>query len=88
MKAEEFAQGTIRMYRDYDDTTPYVTRTFDGTGTFKAQSVNAPERRGALDGWGNRVHAVMFEFETDELPFQINEFTLFYSGGVDVRGER
>lgn len=78
--------GTIRMFRDYDEDTPYITRTFPGGPA--AAAIDADERRVAIDGWGNRVHAVMFEFEFESVPFQVNQFTLFYTGGEDIRGHR
>ena len=88
VKANTGTTGIVRMYRDYDDTTPYITHTFDPGDIVWPLSVSSEERRIAIDGWGNRVHAVMFEFEFSEPPFQINEFTVFYTGGIDVRGER
>jgi len=65
---------------------PMVERTFIG-GPSPA-SLNASERRVALDGWGTKLHAVAFEFETDNWPFQLNDMTVFYTGGVDLRGDR
>ena len=65
---------------------PVAERSFSG-GPSPA-SLNASERRVALDGWGDRVHAVAFEFETNNWPFQLNDLTVFYTGGVDLRGER
>lgn len=87
LKADEGISGTVRMYRDFDGETPYKVRSFVG-GAAQGASVNAPERRVSLDGWGNKVHSVMFEFETADSPFQINQFTMFFTGGIDVRGER
>jgi hypothetical protein len=86
VKSNVGSTGTIRMYRDYNDVTPYIVRTFEGGPD--PRSLEADERRVTIDGWGNRVHAVMFEFEYDEPPFQINEFSVLYTGGIDIRGRR
>jgi len=77
---------TLRMYADYDLNAPVVERTF--VGGVNPTSLDVVEQRVALDGWGDRVHAVAFEFETDGWPFQLNDLTVFYTGGVDLRGER
>jgi len=86
VKGEVTTGVTVRMYADYNLDAPVAERSFSG-GPSPA-SLNASERRVALDGWGDRVHAVAFEFETNNWPFQLNDLTVFYTGGVDLRGER
>jgi len=86
VKGEVTTGVTLRMYADFNAVTPMVERSFDG-GPAPA-SLDASERRVALDGWGTRLHAVAFEFETDDWPFQLNDLTVFYTGGTDLRGER
>ncbi len=89
LKADVGVDAVVNMYRDYDETTIYKTRTFQGGSVpYPAAPLNDEERVVALDGWGNRVHAVQFEVLTSETPFQINDMTVFYTGGVDLRGER
>lgn len=88
VKANVPTNVTVRMFGDHDETTPLVTRTFVGGAGPRVQAIESDERRVTLDGWGPRVHAVMFEFETDDFPFQLNEMSVFYTGGQDVRGER
>lgn len=88
VKAQDDVDATINMYRDFDGVTVYKTRDFVGGGTPYAGASSDEERVIALDGWNNRVHAVQFEITTVETPFQLNDLTVFYTGGVDVRGER
>ena len=88
VKATDTVSFTVRMYRDFEGDTPYVTRTFQGGPVSYGASITDDERIIASDGWGNRLHAVQFEIETNDAPFQLNDMTVFYTGGVDVRGER
>ena len=88
VKATDTVSFTVRMYRDFEGDTPYVTRTFQGGPVSYGAAITDDERIIASDGWGNRLHAVQFEVETNDAPFQLNDMTVFYTGGVDVRGER
>ncbi len=88
IKADTGVDTTIRMYRDFDELTVYQSKVFTGGAVPYQNPVSKEERVVALDGWGNRVHAVQFEIETNEAPFQMNDMTVFYTGGVDIRGER
>ncbi len=78
---------TLNMYRDYDEETVYIARTFQG-GPIPYAATSFDERVIALDGFGDRLHAIQFEFVTSDAPFALNEMAIFYTGGLDVRGER
>jgi len=88
VKATATTDFTVRMFRDFDGTVTYVERTFTGGPVPYIAAVTDEERVIASDGWGNRLHAIQFEIETNDAPFQLNDMTVFYTGGVDVRGER
>jgi hypothetical protein len=75
---------TVNMYRDFDPTTVYATRNFTGGPAFAGSATD--QRVVALDGWGNRIQVVQFEFVTDTA-FELAGLTIFYTGGVDVRGD-
>ena len=86
IEAPATTEITMKMYRDHGTTTPLVTRTITGGGD--SWATGATERIVAEDGWGGRLHSCMFEFSTNDYPFQLNNMTVFYTGGADVRGER
>ncbi len=78
------SQFTVRLYRDFDPDTAYITKTF--TTGVNVLNFDDEERRITSDGWGNKIHAFQIEFETDALPFQLNDFVVFFTGGEQVRG--
>lgn len=90
LKAPDTTSLKIDMFANYDEDNPVVARTVVGGPAPSPLSgaIETDERRVTLDGWGPRLHAVMFAFSTEGRPAQVNEMSVFFSGGVDVRGER
>ncbi len=85
LEATNSVSLTVKMFRDFS-TTALATRTV--TGGPDSHATGAGERTVVLDGWGGRLHHCQFEFSTDDYPCQVNSVTIFYTGGVDVLGER
>lgn len=81
---------TVSMYRDFIPDI-YLTRSVSlGDNPHDGTPISTQERVFTLDGWGDRLETVKFEFEFPTLtePFTLEGLTIFYTGGIDVRGEK
>ncbi len=81
---------TVSMYRDFIPDV-YLTRSvLLGDNPHDASPTTTQERVFTLDGWGDRLEVVKFEFEFTSLtePFILEGLTIFYTGGIDLRGEQ
>jgi len=91
LKMDSTDTFTVNMYRDFIPDV-YVQRLdlVLGDNPQDATPDTDQERVLALDGWGNRVTTVKFEFVFDALtaPFSMEGLTIFFTGGPNLRGER
>jgi len=91
LRADAEDSITVNMFRDFVPDV-YKTRTFIlGMPPYGDDSPSIQQERiMALDGWGDRIQTVRFDFRFTNFSgsFSMKGLTIFFTGGADFRGER